>query len=144
MTYNSLRFVVLLVIICVLGILVLSVKTHAWEIGNKESLRDYAIYVASKEGLNVGVFLATLKCEGDFYNGQSYVLKEGGPNGREDSWGVAQINLPYHPEITKAQALNPFWSINWMADQWLKGNEWKWSCWHTKGLGYLKFYNRST
>lgn len=137
MTYNSLRFVVLLVIVSILGFLVLSMKVHAWDATNKESLRDYAIYVSSKEGLSVGAFLATLKCEGDFYNGQSYVKKIGGPNGREDSWGVAQIHLPSHPEISKEQALNPFWSINWMADEWLKGNEWKWTCYKIKGLSYL-------
>lgn len=119
-----------------------SVRAYGWDVNNKESWRDYAVYLAAKERLNVGEFLATLKCEGDFHNGQSYVKSATGPNGREDSWGVVQIHLPSHPEITKEQALNPFWSLNWMADQWLKGNKWKWSCWHTKGLGYLKFYNR--
>ena len=131
-----------LLVICVSGLMFLVSRAYAWNPLDKESLRDYATYVASKEGLNVGVFLATLKCESDFYNGQSYVKNSTGPNGRENSWGVAQIHLPSHPEISKEQALNPFWSINWMVDEWLKGNEWKWTCWHTKGLGYLKFYNR--
>jgi len=121
-------------------LLSLSFRAYAWDINNKESWRDYAYYVASKEGLNVGAFMATLKCEGDFYNGQSYVKNPSGPNGREDSWGVVQIHLPSHPEITKDQATNPFWSINWMADEWLKGNEWKWTCWHTAGKDYLMKY----
>lgn len=112
-------------------------KVNAWST-DKESLRDYAVYLAIHENLNVGEFLATLKCEGDFYNGQSKILNPEGPNGYEDSWGVVQIHLPSHPTITKEQALNPFWALNWMSNEWAsKGNKKIWSCWHTSGKNYL-------
>lgn len=135
MTYNSLRFVVLLVIVSVLGFLVLSVKANAWDSTNRESIKDYAIHVAQREKINVGAFLATLECEAGFQNIQSRIVKNGV---REQSFGVAQIHLPSHPHITKEQALSPFWAINWMAEEWLNGRESKWSCFRTMGLSYLK------
>ena len=44
------------------------------------------------------------------------------------SYGLTQINLSAHPDITKEQALDPEFSLNFIVDQFLKGNEWKWSC----------------
>jgi len=52
--------------------------------------------------------------------------------GQELSFGVAQIHLPSHPTITKEQAINPLFSLNWMAEQWSQGNQWMWSCYNQK------------
>lgn len=46
---------------------------------------------------------------------------------RENSWGPAQIHLPAHPEITKEQASNPDFALNFMADHLSKGKD-KWTC----------------
>ncbi len=61
-------------------------------------------------------------------NGESnwYTLAVG-DNG--DSIGIVQINLPSHPEITRAQAEDAGFSLNFIVDEFLKGNEWKWTCW---------------
>lgn len=104
---------------------------------NIESIKDYAHYIARAEGLHIGAFIATIECESKFRSVQSYVPNPNGPNGREDSWGIAQIHLPSHPEITREQALDPVFSINWMRDEWLKGNEWKWTCYKTKGQAMI-------
>lgn len=45
-----------------------------------------------------------------------------GPNGQEDSWGLWQIHLPAHPDITKAEALDPVWSTEWAVEQLKSGN----------------------
>lgn len=47
---------------------------------------------------------------------------------RERSYGLSQIHLPAHPTITKEQALNPIFSLDWMTDQFAAGNENMWSC----------------
>lgn len=104
------------------------IVASAWST-DKESLHDYAVYLATHEELNVGEFLATIKCESGF-NASAI-----GDHGK--SYGIAQIHLPAHSYITKEQALNPFWSLNWMADQWTKGRKGMWTCWQTMGLKYL-------
>ena len=102
---------------------------NAWSADNIESVREYAVYLAVHENLNVGEFLAVIECESRF---NKNAIGDSG-----NSYGLAQIHLPSHPTVTRELALNPFWSLNWMAEQWIKGNKKIWSCWHTKGREYL-------
>lgn len=44
------------------------------------------------------------------------------------SYGIAQIHLPAHPEVSKKQALDPLWSIDWAAHQFSLGHAKLWSC----------------
>ena len=69
----------------------------------------------------------TLKCESKFY-----------PNAEGDystttqkytSFGLAQIHLPAHPDITETQAKDPVFAVYWMVDQFVQKNEWMWTCW---------------
>ena len=59
----------------------------------------------------------TIYCESGYKNIQSNIVKNGV---REDSWGVAQINLYYHPQVTKEQAMNEEFAVKWMSDNWGK------------------------
>jgi hypothetical protein len=45
------------------------------------------------------------------------------------SFGLVQIHLPAHPHITEAQARNPEFALNFIVDEFIRGNEWKWTCW---------------
>lgn len=45
------------------------------------------------------------------------------------SFGLVQIHLPAHPHITKEQALNPTFALNFIVDEFLLGHERKWTCW---------------
>lgn len=47
----------------------------------------------------------------------------------EQSFGVAQIHLPDHPDISKAEALDPEFALDFMAREFKAGHEWLWSCW---------------
>lgn len=47
---------------------------------------------------------------------------------RENSWGAAMINLDYHPEITKEQAQNFEFSVNFLAKEIHRGNGDWWTC----------------
>ena len=51
------------------------------------------------------------------------------------SLGVAQIHLPAHPDITAAQAYNPFFSIAYLASQISEGHGSQWTCFRTKVEG---------
>ena len=57
----------------------------------------------------------TIACESQYWNVQSNVISRGL---REDSWGIAQINLYWNPSVTKEQALDPEFAIKWMSERW--------------------------
>lgn len=57
----------------------------------------------------------TIYCESYNTNVQSAIIKDGK---KEDSWGLAQINLHWNPSVTKEQALDPEFAIKWMSDNW--------------------------
>jgi hypothetical protein len=59
----------------------------------------------------------TIECESRFNNVQSSAYKNGV---REDSWGLAQIHLPSHPDVTREEALNEDFAIEWMASHFYK------------------------
>lgn len=44
------------------------------------------------------------------------------------SFGLWQIHLPAHPDITKEQALDPVWSTRWAAQMFAKGYASRWTC----------------
>ena len=46
-----------------------------------------------------------------------------------DSLGMVQINLPSHPDVTPEQANDPHFALTFIVDEFLAGNEWKWTCW---------------
>jgi soluble lytic murein transglycosylase-like protein len=91
-----------------------------WNPDNKEHIKDYIIYLASKEGVSVQKALAVAKCESNFNpNSLNHTSKE-------YSVGVFQINLKVHKDITEEEARNPFRNINWAMDKLIQG---KWSMW---------------
>jgi len=79
----------------------------------KTLVREYEI----KYGLKG--FYKTIECESNF-----------NPNAIGDSGssvGLLQIHLPAWPEITRTQALNPEWSLNWSIAIF-KAHPENWSC----------------
>lgn len=79
-------------------------------------------------GVDATKLTRTLNCESQgWQNIQSELLKSTGPNGREDSWGLAQIHLPDHPNISRSEALDETWSIAWAASHFGDHASW-WSC----------------
>lgn len=88
------------------------------------------VYIRRQFELNdldpeLGVRLA--KCESGFVPKQSEIKNSTGPNGREDSWGVWQINLP-GKTVTRQQAMSVTWSTGWTIQQ-IKSGFRKWTCW---------------
>lgn len=84
--------------------------------------------------VNQKSMLETIRCEAKknedgTYDplGQSEVLRPDGT--QEKSFGLVQIYLPDHPEITKAQAQDPDFAISFMASEFSAGHASAWSCW---------------
>ena len=61
---------------------------------------------------------------------QSQVPDPHGPGGHENSWGLAQIWLDPggHPEITKAQATDPAFAIDFAGKLFATGQEKQFHC----------------
>lgn len=82
--------------------------------------------VAIKYNVSPEILTKVIQCE-SFGSStvQSYVVTNGI---REDSWGLAQIHLSAHPEVTKAQALNVDFSLDFLASNLAKGQGNMWTC----------------
>ena len=93
--------------------------------------------LARQYSLDVSQFVKVIDCESKFkptvqsnhYYKDDYYIKELRGK-RELSFGIAQIHEPSHPTITREQAYNPLYSLEWMAKQWASGNEEMWSCYN--------------
>lgn len=95
--------------------------------------KEYAVFAAEKNGIDAEQFTATLQCESSWRpTKQSEFYKNGK---REESYGIAQINLPMHLDVTYDQATDGAWSIDWAAKQFRAGNQKWWTCWKNK-YGY--------
>lgn len=70
--------------------------------------------------------IATINCENKDWdpNLQSRIINKQGV--REESYGLAQIYLPAHPNITKAQATDPDFALDYIAQH--LGRDDSWSC----------------
>jgi len=83
---------------------------------------------AAEYGVSAPVMKKVIECESTGSTTiQSYHRRPDGS--REQSYGLAQIFLPAHPEVTKEQAIDPAFAIRFMAEEFSKGNAWKWTCW---------------
>ena len=75
---------------------------------------------ASEYKVDETLMRKVIKCESSF-----------NPNAVGDkgtSYGLSQIHLPAHPDITKEQATNEDFAINFMAKEFSKNNMKIWSC----------------
>ena len=110
-----------------------------YPLGVEMTYQEYATKVAKEHGLDVARFLEVINCESgwdsDIQSKHRYTkdnAKWGVKAGDQElSFGLSQIHLPDHPTITKEQATNPQWAIDWMADRWVDGKQSWWSCYNS-------------
>lgn len=102
------------------------------QIDPKIELQTRAKEIAEEYGISFDVMFAIIETE----TGSTWKTDLVSDTG---DYGLVQINLEYHPEITKGQALDPEFSMKWLASEIKEGREWKWtgcSCIQTaKALG---------
>lgn len=95
----------------------------------KSAVKILVLHYADKYKVNPEVMMNVLTCENDQFDPdlQSY-HPANSFNGRELSFGLAQLHLPSHPEISIEQATDPDFSIEYMASEMSKGRASQWSC----------------
>ena len=84
---------------------------------HKPTLWDKIGSAAENYKISAYQLYRTAQCESRFNPGQSQVIKNGK---RENSWGIFQISLDFHPEITRAQAMDEDFAIEWAAKNFNK------------------------
>lgn len=92
------------------------------------TIHDLIRWYAGKYGVSDSVMETVINCEtgGTFDPSiQSFSYKDGV---RENSWGISQIDLDYWPEITKVEALDEDFALNFMASKLSQGQGHLWSC----------------
>ena len=95
---------------------------------SEQQIAELVSVYSTKYGVNPTKVLETVRCESRFKNVQSGIVSNGN---REDSWGIAQIHLPSNLTISKQQALQPEFAIEWMVKQFSLGKAKKWSCYRS-------------
>lgn len=76
---------------------------------------------AAKYGIDAEEFKATAFCESSY--------DAGAVGDKSSSYGVFQIHLPAHTDISKEKALDPWFAIDWAAQQFAAGKASMWTCW---------------
>lgn len=101
---------------------------------NKEIVEDLVIKYSAEYGVSKSAMMRTLYNENNTFEfcRQSELRYKAGnrwgfPAGtREQSFGIAQIHLPDHPKVTKAQACDPAFAVEFMAKHFAMGKAKMW------------------
>lgn len=96
---------------------------------SKDELTAIAMADATAHHLSPAQFVAVIECESHFD-----ISAAGDHN---QSFGIAQIYLPAHKDISAVQALSPLWALDWMSKEWEAGRQYEWTCARTL-FGYKK------
>lgn len=94
---------------------------------SKESIENEIDEQAQRYGVSASEMRRVIACESmGSTTIQSYHRRPDGT--REQSFGLVQIHLPAHPHITKAQAIDPEFAINFLAKNLSEGRGRMWTC----------------
>lgn len=83
--------------------------------------RELVAYYAKEYNVSEERMTKTIFCESSF---NPNAIGDGGK-----SFGLSQIHLPSHPSVSKEEATNPQFAVEFMAQAFSKGQQKMWSCW---------------
>lgn len=86
---------------------------------SKQVVKQLILDTAVAYGIDGERFLATAMCESGL---RTDAVGDGGR-----SYGIFQIHLPAHPTVSKEQAFDPKFAVDWSAKNFKK-NPYMWSC----------------
>ncbi len=100
-----------------------------------KTVNELVDYYSKQYDVSRDVMHTVIKCESlASTTVQSFHKDPTGPNGREDSWGLVQIHLPFHPTVTREQATDPEFAIRFLAKNLSQGQGKLWTCYKQKIL----------
>ena len=87
-------------------------------------VEDHAKHLPEKTRMEI---VETIRCESSFVpDVQSFHITKNGT--REESYGLAQINLPSWPSISKEQAIDPEFALDVIIEKFSEGLADRWPC----------------
>src|SRR3990167_5104071 len=96
-------------------------KAHSETYLAPPSVQQLITFYATKYNVSESVMRTVVSCE------SSYKKEAIGDKGK--SFGLVQINLPSHPYVSKEQAFDPDFSLEFLAKNIAKGKGKMWTCW---------------
>ncbi len=88
----------------------------------KPSLRQIIVKSAQVYGVKAPLIGAIIACESS-NNPLAHKLSK-----VEDSWGLSQINLKAHKDVTKEEAIDPDFAVDYLAKNIKAGHASMWTC----------------
>ena len=88
------------------------------------TLNDKISSIAYKYNVPEKTMFKIISCESSF-NPNNHT-----ESSRENSWGLVQINLKAHPEITKEEAVDPDFALTYLAKNLAAGRGGMWTCFY--------------
>jgi hypothetical protein len=98
------------------------------ELTSSSTIVAYIKSEALKRNIEPQPIINTIKCESGF---NPKAIGDGGT-----SFGLVQIHLPAHPYVTKEQAFDPEFAIDFILDAFEKNQKRMWTC--ARILGYAE------
>ncbi len=95
---------------------------------SKSDIEAYIDQKALETGISASKVKAVINCE-SAWNPRAV-------GDKNTSFGLSQIHLPAHPEVTIAQAEDPKFAVDFMFTEWARGNARAWTC--ARILGYAR------
>lgn len=98
----------------------------------KAELIDKVYTYAEQYDVSPKTMISIINCENTNWDPtlQSRIVNKKGI--REESYGLSQIYLPAHPNITKENAIDPDFSLDFMANNLAEKNGNIWTCYRFK------------
>ena len=84
-------------------------------------VKELAHQIAQDYGINEKDFTAVIQCE------SNWDIRADGD--KHTSFGLLQIHLPAHPEVSYIDATDPVFALKWGAQAFKEGKQGMWSCW---------------
>lgn len=101
-------------------IISLSIPSSTESYVREKTISDFISDYSFRDKVNPKIVRAIIKCESG-YNPNA--VGDGGK-----SFGLVQIHLPSHPNITKEQAVNPEFAIKYLTSELSAGRGKAWTC----------------
>jgi len=81
-------------------------------------------YIRQNYPVQATDMIRVIECESHFDSTIGGDIRNGVPT----SWGLSQIHLPAHPEVSKEEATDPEFAIRFMGEAFKNGKQGMWSC----------------
>lgn len=94
----------------------------------KERIRQEVLRKSTEYGVSFDQVWGTIMCESQ--GSTTIQSRHRRPDGtREQSFGLVQIHLPAHPNVSKEEAIDPEFAIRFIVENFAAGRQRMWTCW---------------